>query len=388
MMDRCDVLIVGGGPSGSACAWKLRRAGLDVVIMDRSRFPRDKACAGWITPPVLDDLQLDVDEYRRGRTFQPITGFRTGTIDGRPPSTVPYGRAVSYGIRRRQFDEYLLRRSGARLTLGAPVASIERQDGQWVLNGEVSAPMLVGAGGHFCPIARRLNMPAPLPTPLVVAQEMEFPIAAADAPTIPIDPEVPELYFCADMKGYGWCFRKEEYLNVGFGRLDPRSLPGATSAFVRFLVATRRLPSHLTWRWSGHAYLVHEPPYRRIVDQGVVLVGDAAGLARTQSGEGIRAAIESGLFAADAIIAAAGRYSLDRLDGYRARIAQRFGASLASQALSRLVPDPVKASAARALLRIPGFVRHVVLNQWFLGTGDVPVGGASDPAPHRAGSNA
>ena len=120
----------------------LRRAGLDVVIMDRSRFPRDKACAGWITPPVLDDLQLDVDEYRRGRTFQPITGFRTGTIDGRPPSTVPYGRAVSYGIRRRQFDEYLLRRSGARLTLGAPVASIERQDGQWVLNGEVSAPML------------------------------------------------------------------------------------------------------------------------------------------------------------------------------------------------------------------------------------------------------
>ena len=70
MMDRCDVLIVGGGPSGSACAWKLRRAGLDVVIMDRSRFPRDKACAGWITPPVLDDLQLDVDEYRRGRTFQ------------------------------------------------------------------------------------------------------------------------------------------------------------------------------------------------------------------------------------------------------------------------------------------------------------------------------
>src|SRR5438552_9601295 len=182
MMDRCDVLIVGGGPSGSACAWKLRRAGLDVVIMDRSRFPRDKACAGWITPPVLDDLQLDVDEYRRGRTFQPITGFRTGTIDGRPPSTVPYGRAVSYGIRRRQFDEYLLRRSGARLTLGAPVASIERQDGQWVLNGEVSAPMLVGAGGHFCPIARRLNMPAPLPTPLVVAQEMEFPLAAADAP--------------------------------------------------------------------------------------------------------------------------------------------------------------------------------------------------------------
>ena len=373
-MDKCDALIVGGGPSGSACAWKLTRAGLDVVVMDRASFPRDKACAGWITPPVLDDLQLDVDEYRRGRTFQPITGFRTGTIDGRPPATIPYGRPVSYGIRRREFDEYLLRRSGARLALGQPVTSIDRQDGVWVLNKEVSAPMLIGAGGHFCPIARRLNVPAPAPTPVVVAQEMEFMIGAGDAPAIPIDPAIPELYFCADMKGYGWCFRKEGFLNVGFGRLDTRSLPGATAAFIKFLVTSKRLPPHLTWRWSGHAYLVHEPPYRRIVEPGVVLVGDAAGLARTQSGEGIRAAIESGLLAADAIIAAAGSYGIDRLDAYRIRVRKRFGSSAASQVLSRLVPDPVKVSAARALLRIPGFVRHVVLNQWFLGAGELPVG--------------
>ena len=52
----CDVLVAGGGPAGSACAWKLRRAGLDVIVMDRALFPRDKVCAGWITPGVVEAL--------------------------------------------------------------------------------------------------------------------------------------------------------------------------------------------------------------------------------------------------------------------------------------------------------------------------------------------
>jgi len=49
-MTTCDVLIVGGGPAGSSCAWRLAKAGLDVLVLDRARFPRDKVCAGWVTP--------------------------------------------------------------------------------------------------------------------------------------------------------------------------------------------------------------------------------------------------------------------------------------------------------------------------------------------------
>ena len=79
-MVTCDVLVVGGGPAGSACAWRLARSGLDVVVVDSAAFPRDKVCAGWITPQVIADLDLDLDDYRRGRTLQPITGFRTGLI--------------------------------------------------------------------------------------------------------------------------------------------------------------------------------------------------------------------------------------------------------------------------------------------------------------------
>ena len=66
-MDSCDALIVGGGPAGSTCAWKLRQAGLDVMVMDAAVFPRDKLCAGWITPPVVAELDLDPEAYRQGR---------------------------------------------------------------------------------------------------------------------------------------------------------------------------------------------------------------------------------------------------------------------------------------------------------------------------------
>src|SRR5204862_2424285 len=79
-MEFFDAIIVGGGPAGSTCAWALRRAGLKVCVADRAVFPRDKVCAGWITPPVIDALELDVEEYRQGRVFQPITAFRTSVL--------------------------------------------------------------------------------------------------------------------------------------------------------------------------------------------------------------------------------------------------------------------------------------------------------------------
>ena len=62
-MDACDVLIVGGGPAGSSCAWGLRGSGLDVAILDRQTFPRDKICGGWITPQVMSELGIDPAEY-------------------------------------------------------------------------------------------------------------------------------------------------------------------------------------------------------------------------------------------------------------------------------------------------------------------------------------
>jgi flavin-dependent dehydrogenase len=364
-VDSCDVLIVGGGPAGSACAWKLRRAGLDVLVIDKATFPRDKVCAGWITPQTIDDLGIEPADYRRRRTFQPITGFRVGIIGRDVAVETSYDHPVSYGIRRCEFDEYLLRRSGARLQLGAPITTIRRSGAHWIVNESVRTSLLVGAGGHFCPVARLLN-PANRGAPLVAAQEVEFAIDPREQSSFDVAAIRPELYFCRDLAGYGWCFRKEQYLNVGFGRLGARALPGSTAAFIDFLKAQHRIPADASWQWRGHAYLLSAPHRRRAFDDGVLLVGDAAGLAYPQSGEGIRPAIESGLIAASAILDARGDYTRARLESYENRIQSRFGVAPLAGLLARAVPRRVAAAVGVRLLDNPWFVRHIVIDRWFL----------------------
>jgi geranylgeranyl reductase family protein len=370
--DRCDVAIVGGGPAGSTCAWKLRESGLDVVIIDKAIFPRDKVCAGWITPQVLHDLRIDPGDYRERRILQPIKGFRVGMIGSDHTVETSYHRAVSFGIRRCEFDDYLLQRSGARLLLGTPISSIRRNDGRWVLNESVSASMLIGAGGHFGPVARMLNGPSE-PAPLVVAREAEFAVDTRDASAFTINAEQPELYFCRDLTGYGWCFRKGAYLNVGFGCIGRHAVPRATAEFVTFLAAHKRMPATVSYPWRGHAYLLSGSLRRRAVDESVMLIGDAAGLAYPQSGEGIRPAIESGLMAASTIAHANGRYARDRLEPYEKRLQERFGAHSVASLLSSAVHAMTPTALASLLLGTPWFVRHVVLDRWFLRAQEPPL---------------
>jgi flavin-dependent dehydrogenase len=306
------------------------------------------------------------DTKKKGaRTFQPITGFRVGLIDGRDEIETRYGRPVSFGIRRCEFDHYLLQRSDARLKSGDAVTSLRSNGGHWIVNDAIRTPMLVGAGGHFCPVSRWINGPTHA-APVVVAREAEFLLDARDAAALAIEGEVPELYFCRDLKGYGWCFRKQGYLNIGLGRLDRQSLPAATAEFVAFLTARAKISPHTATRWRGHAYALYGPSHRRMVDHGVLLVGDAAGLAYPQSGEGIRPAVESGLLAAATIIEASGRYTRNRLEPYAARLHSRFGTGPLSRAVARILPGGVATAVGRRLMETPAFVRHIVLDRWFL----------------------
>lgn len=342
-MDACDVLIVGGGPAGSSCAWALRNSGLDVVILDKQIFPRDKICGGWITPAVLEQLEIDPQEYARQHLLQPINSFRVGRI-GYPAIETDYGEPVSYGIRRREFDHYLLKRSNARLILGTPLNSLKRSGSDWIANDQIRAHIVIGAGGHFCPVARLVGGKKP-GEPAVVAQEVEFEF---DPTGCRVKSETPELYFCPDMKGYGWCFRKGNIMNIGLGRADSHTLTAHVANFLQFLKSTGRITFEVP-PMHGHAYLLEGTSTRTVLGDGVLLIGDAAGLAYPQSGEGIRPAVESGLSAAKDILA-------NRLSDYRTNKPQPW----------RHVPSALIAPAARLLLTTNWFVRNVVLNTWFL----------------------
>ncbi len=365
-MGSCDVLIVGAGPAGSSCAWQLRHSGLDIAILDKQTFPRDKVCGGWITPAVVDELEIKPGEYSKGLVLQPITGFRTSLM-GDSETETDYGRPISYGIRRCEFDDYLLKRSGARLLLGVGLTGLERSGDRWVVNGQIKTPLVVGAGGHFCPVARFMGAKIGREV-IVAAQEAEFEMDARQRTGCSIRGEIPELYFCPDMRGYGWCVRKQNILNVGLGRLDSQGLSKHVAKFLDFLEASKKLSFDLPARLLGHAYLLYGKTNREVVSEGLMLIGDAAGLACSQSGEGIRPAIESGLLAAKVIVAACGNYHRERLESYCTVIASRFGKSQKDWAMNigrRLSPRLV-GSLARPLLATRWFSRRVVLERWFL----------------------
>lgn len=363
-MESCDALIVGGGPAGSSCAWQLRRHGMDVIVMDKAEFPRDKVCAGWITPAVIQALQLDIDDYARGRVLQPITAFRTGMIE-RGSVETRYRDTVSYGIRRYELDDYLLRRAGARLQLGSALKSITGNGARWLVNDTISTPLLIGAGGHFCPVARFMGAQLGADEPAVTAKEIEFEMNAAQSAECLVQGDMPELYFCRDMKGYGWCFRKGRYLNIGLGREGNHRLAEHLQDFCDWLKRRGRIPRDIPVRFHGHAYLLHGHAVRKQFDDGIMLVGDAAGLAYPQSGEGIRPAVESGLMAAATIVEANGDYRRQQLSPYADRLAARFGTA-ASQ--SSTAPAFLREWIAGVLLENSWFSRHILLDRWFLHT--------------------
>jgi flavin-dependent dehydrogenase len=353
----CDVVVVGGGPAGSTCAGALREAGADVVVLDRARFPRDKVCAGWVTPAVFSSLRLTPDEYSsEGLTLQGLQGFRTACAAGRAIET-RYDEVVSYGVRRFEFDAFLLRRSGAHVIEGKPLESLRRDGREWVANEEVAAPLVVGAGGHFCPVARRIR--PNVRKGLVVAREIEVRLLPTDS--CGVDPDTPELYFSLDLEGYGWCVRKGDFLNVGIGRRTAERFNSHVEAFVSMLSASGKVPARvLSQPWRGHAYLLAGAATRPPIADGLMLVGDAAGLASPESGEGIGPAIESSLLAARIIVAARGQYGVSDLLPY----AETIRSAAPSPAICYL-RSAVPAAVGRLLLSSPRFTRRV-LTQWFV----------------------
>ena len=367
-MHSCDVLIVGGGPAGSTCAWQLVRAGLDVLVMDKHIFPRDKVCAGWITPAVIESLELNCADYAQHRVMQPIHGFRTGII-GETPVETRYPEAASFGILRREFDDYLLRRSQARLKLGEPLRTMVRDGGGWLVNGEIHTPLVVGAGGHFCPVSRALGTQLGHSETIVSAQEIEFPLSPDERSECRVDSDVVQLYFCADLKGYGWCFRKGNYLNIGLGREDNHRLADHVEKFCEGLQQQGSIPRNLPGKFKGHAYLSYPASRRKLADDGVLVIGDAAGLAYPQSGEGIRPAVESALIAAQVIAGAAGNYRQRQIEPYIARLTGRFGKRNPRPPGAPWLPQEFRNKLAKRLMASAWFARHVVIDNWFLHTG-------------------
>lgn len=299
-----DVIIVGAGPAGSSCASALKKAGLDGLLIDKHPFPRAKPCAGWITPAVMQDLQLDPDQYPHGlthyRSFQvSIKGFRF---------QLP---TRQYAIRRLEFDAWLIKKADTPL-IEHQVNQIERKDDGYLIDGEYHCRYLVGAGGTYCPVRKAFFNTGPFSRQQeqIVALEEEFIYPDADPRC--------HLWFMENgLPGYSWYVPKTGgYVNVGVGG-KARDLKRNSDSIRRHweLVKTSieklgLVKNHL-YKPEAHTYYLRRS-LENLRFENTFLVGDSAGLATPDMGEGIGAAIRSGLAAAEAIING-GEYNLTKV---------------------------------------------------------------------------
>ena len=362
---RADVVVVGGGPGGSTSAWRLARAGVRVVLLDAAAFPRVKVCAGWVTPTALDDLELDPDKYPL--TIQAFSACALAFNGTR--RVTRWRRPASYGIVRYEFDHHLLQRAaaaGADVRDGVRVTGVHVDDDGVTLHtpqGVFEAPVVIGAGGHRCPVARALGEPSDREE-VVVAQESETRLP----PGRDTGESPPELYVEPDLRGYGWYFPKQDVINIGVGCTggDDGSLPRRRQALLDALRASGRLPGDVAIApFRGHAYVVRRQAPRRLAGARFCLVGDAAGLARDLSGEGIGPAVRSGRLAADAVTALLQRGV--PLDGYARQIVALYGTGergWLGRQTARL-PDALARAVVRLALGLGVARRHLVFGTIF-----------------------
>ena len=303
-----NVIIVGAGPAGSTCAWQLRRNNIECLILDKDPFPRTKLCAGWITPSVVRDLRLMEDAYPHGLVKFERLHFR---FFGR---SVPL-RTTQYSIRRYEFDKWLVDRCGAPV-VEHTVRSIERVDGKYVIDGKYRCEYLIGAGGTNCPVYRTVfrDLNPRSHNSLIVAMEKEFRYDYSD-------PNCYLWFFENRLPGYSWYVPKGGgYINIGIGGKQA-GLEGQNhirkhwDLFLNSL-RERGLVDAGAVTPKGYSYYIRHGA-RVTNSEKAFIVGDAAGLATRDMGEGIGPAVQSGLRVARSI-ALGEPYSWKNLTGYSA----------------------------------------------------------------------
>jgi menaquinone-9 beta-reductase len=311
-----DVIVVGAGPAGAAAAYHLARAGVDVLMVDGSSFPRDKVCGDFVGPVALAELadigvtvRADFQQTNRivGASLH-LDGKHMVTrnlpaVDGLPP----FGRVIP----RLDLDEWIRQAAvtaGSRFRGATKVTEVSSRPRAVIVEateGErrvrLRARLVIGADGSNSKVASGLRGAPIDKRDRIMAVRAYY--SGVSGPGDRCD-----MYFSEDsFPGYYWLFpTSATTANVGLGMVMETTPPseGHLRTMLLDLVGRdRALHSRLggatiegrVLGWPLSTYNRHA----HLVADGVMLIGDAAGLINPLNGEGIQYALLSGRWASN-----------------------------------------------------------------------------------------
>lgn len=292
-MAKFDLIVIGSGPAGSAAATTALNAGLSVAIVDKATFPRDKLCGGLFTgrseKAMKSVFNLEVTE-ELFVTSDHMRFLANGEILADIPDAPPVHLTM-----RRDFDAMLhahAKSLGATTYLGTPVTTIG-DNSITIRGGEVlHFRALIGADGVNSFVARHLFGRPFDPETIGFGLEVETPLTPSRDNAVEVD-------FDAAHWGYGWSFPKKKTATIGVGGINSKN-PDMKANMAKYVTLT---DSDESLKYKGQ-YLPFGDFKKRPGKGNILLAGDAAGLVDPITGEGIALAMESGDYAARAVLKA------------------------------------------------------------------------------------
>jgi geranylgeranyl reductase family protein len=293
-MDVWDAIVVGAGPAGCAAAYDLAAAGQSVLLLDKSDFPRPKACAGGLTAKAVKTLRYSIEPVVRSvvRRVQLESNGLSTSLKSREPICVMTVRA--------ELDEYCLGKTvavGADFRRISAVRAITRAESGVQLvtvDATYRARFLIGADGASGQVRRLCSEGTWFSPGFALEVQTAMPAGEVDL----------TFDFGSVPGGYAWVFPKGNHLNVGIYSVS--SAAGLTRSGLLAYVK-RRLgvdaADHVTGQYLGMgAEACGVDCARTDLRDRVLLVGDAGGFVDPLTGEGIYGAILSGQAAAGAAL--------------------------------------------------------------------------------------
>ena len=318
-MPHYDSIVVGAGPAGSTCAYRLALAGASVLLLDRARFPRDKPCGGGVTGRAARLLPFSIDPVVEDTVTSVRMRLRYGPWVERGD-----GVPLVLMTQRIRLDAYLVERAiaaGAELRDGVKVTAVAAgPDGAEVVAGgeRLLAGTVIGADGVNGVCARALGLGG------------NQAVGVALEGNVPYDRLGDGYRGCAVLElglvpgGYGWVFPKGDHANVGLGgweREGPRLRQGLRALCAAHGVAADDLEGVRGYR------LPLRSPRSTLARGRAAVVGDAAGLVDPVSGDGMFEAFLSARLASEAALdLLAGR--VEGLEPYGERLTRQLATHL------------------------------------------------------------